>query len=42
LRKRRPGWRQVGAEKANVSEPLRKRRKRIDDNQNQGPVVALG
>ena len=42
MRKRRPVRRQVGAEKANVSEPPMKRRKRIDDNRNQGPVVALG
>jgi hypothetical protein len=34
--------RQVGAEKANVSEPLWKRRKRIDDDRNRGPVVAPG
>lgn len=34
--------RQVGAEKANVSEPLWKRRKRRDDDRNRGPVVAPG
>ena len=31
MRKRHPGWCQVRAEKANVSEPLSKCRKRIDD-----------
>ena len=34
--------RQVWTEKANVSEPLLKCRKRSDDNRNRGPVVAPG
>src|SRR5664279_845745 len=34
--------RQVWTEKANVSEPLRKCRKRSDDDRNRGPVVAPG
>ena len=34
--------RQVRADKANASEPLRKRRKRSDGRRNRGPVVAPG
>ena len=34
--------RQVWTEKANVSEPLLKCRKRSDDDRNRGPVVAPG